>query len=85
MKNFTYFHCYEDDLWAGYEKNGLLRESFGIRVPQAINLAEDTLFNSLLKKDGKLYNYIKEKRCGLYVDRIQGGNYFQEYDYDEAR
>lgn len=83
MKNFTYFHCYEDDLWAGYEKNGLLRESFGIRFPQAINLAEDKLFNSLLKKDGNLYNYIKEKRCGLYVDRIQGGNYFQEYDYDE--
>ena len=34
----TYLHCYADDLWEGYEKNGLLREHFGIRFPRAIKL-----------------------------------------------
>jgi hypothetical protein len=83
MKNFVYFHCYGEDLWRGYEKNGLLRENFGIRCMQSIYLSEDRLFNSILKKGGELYNYIKEKKCFLYVDRLQGGTVIQEYEYDE--
>ena len=83
MQNFVYFHCYGEDLWRGYEKNGLLRENFGIRCMQSIYLSEDRLFNSILKKGGELYNYIKEKKCFLYVDRLQGGTVIQEYEYDE--
>ncbi len=83
MKRFTYFHCYTEELWKGYEKNGLLRDNFGIRCMQSIYLSEDRLFNSILKKGGELYNYIKEKKCFLYVDRLQGGTVIQEYEYDE--
>jgi hypothetical protein len=50
---------------------------------QSIYLSEDRLFNSILKKGGELYNYIKEKKCFLYVDRLQGGTVIQEYEYDE--
>ena len=79
----TYLHCYADDLWEGYEKNGLLRENFGIRFPQSIHLPEELMFNELAKKDGKLYNYVKEHRCAFYIDRLQGGSVFQNYEYDE--
>ena len=83
MKEFTYFHCYGEELWKGYEKNGLLRDNFGIRCTQGVDVPEDQLFNSILKKGGKLYNYIKENKCPLYIDRLQGGYYIQEYEYDE--
>ena len=48
----TYLHCYADDLWEGYEKNGLLRENFGIRFPQSVHLPEELMFNELAKKNG---------------------------------
>ena len=60
MRKFVYFHCYTEDLWEGYEKNGLIKEKFGIRFPQSIRLPEKEKFNEALKKGGKLYNYIKE-------------------------
>ena len=82
MEKFTYFHCYAEDLWEGYEKNGLLRNSFGIRFMQCIRLPEELKFNELAKKDGKLYNYVKEHNCAFYVDRLQGGTFMQDYEYD---
>ena len=84
MRHFTYFHCYTEELWEGYKRNGMLGEHFGIRCPQTISLPSERLFNSILKKGGRLYNYIKEHRCPLYIDRLQGGGYFFEYDYDKA-
>lgn len=83
MDKFTYFHCYAEDLWEGYEKNGLLREPFGIRFMQCIRLPEELKFNELAKKGGKLYNYVKEHNCAFYVDRLQGGTFIQNYQYDK--
>ena len=40
-------------------------------------------FNSLAKKDGTLYNIIKERKCPVYIDRLQGGSHIDEYEYDE--
>ena len=82
MEKFTYFHCYTEELWEGYEKNGLLRENFGIRFMSHIRLPKELTFNELAKKGGKLYNYIKEHKCPLYVDRLQGGISIQSYEYD---
>jgi hypothetical protein len=53
MKKFTYFHCYAEDLWEGYEKNGLLRDHFGIRFMQCIRLPEELKFNELAQKKEK--------------------------------
>ena len=83
MRKFVYFHCYTEELWEGYEKNGLIKEHFGIRFPQSIRLPEKEKFNEALKKGGKLYNYIKEKNCYLYVDRLQGGSFIQNYPYSQ--
>ena len=75
MKRLTYFHCYTEELWRGYEKNGLLRDNFGIRCMQSIHLSEDRLFNSILKKGGELYNYIKAIQRGE-VEDVFGWNVF---------
>ncbi len=82
MKKFTYYHCYAPDLWDGYEKNGLIRGSFGIRFSQSQGIAEELKFNTLAKKGGKLYNYVKENKCAFYVDRLQGGVFIDDYEYD---
>ncbi|MBP3334343.1 MAG: hypothetical protein J6M35_09910 [Clostridia bacterium] len=82
MEKFTYFHCYAEDLWEGYEKNGLLRDNFGIRFMQCIRLPEELKFNEYAKKGGKLYNFIKEHNCAFYIDRLQGGTFLEEYDFD---
>ena len=83
MDKFTYFHCYANDLWAGYEKNGLIRDSFGIRFPESIDLPEELKFNELARVGGELYNYIKKHKCAMYVDRLQGGCFLENYPYDQ--
>ena len=82
MKKFTYFHCYSPELWDGYVKNGLIRENFGLRVMQTKQLPEKSKFNSIAVVGGELYNFVKEHRCPMYVDRLQGGDYIDEYEYD---
>lgn len=84
MKDFTYFHCYAEDLWEGYEKNGLLRGSFGIRICHSVRLPEKLRFNELARVGGRLYQYVEKHRPALYVDRLQGGDYIQEYPFDKA-
>ncbi len=80
----TFYHCYAEDLWEGYEKNGLLRKNFGIRFPQSIDLPEDQKFNAAAAKGGKLYELVRETKCGFYIDRLQGGCYIENYPYDRA-
>ncbi len=79
---FTYFHCYADDLWEGYEKNGLLRENFGIRFCQNVFLPEELRFNRVAAVGTPLYEYIKKHKCHLYIDRLQGGVIMYDYTYD---
>ena len=82
MKKFTYFHYYADDLWEGYEKNGLLRENFGIRFVETIYQPKELKFNELAKVGGELYSYVKNHKCAFYVDRLQGGCFLENYAYD---
>ena len=84
MDKFTYFHCYAEDLWEGYEKNGLIRDSFGIRFPESIDIPEHLKFNNLARVGGDLYNYVKKHKCAMYIDRLQGGCFLESYPYDQA-
>lgn len=79
----TYFHCYADDLWPGYEKNGLLRENFGLRFCQNVFLPEELRFNRVAAVGTPLYEYIKKTKCHLYIDRLQGGVIMYDYTYDK--
>ena len=80
----TFYHCYTEDLWEGYEKNGLLNTPFGIRFPQSLDLPKDQKFNAAAAKGGKLYELVRATKCGFYIDRLQGGCYIENYPYDRA-
>ena len=79
---FVFFHGYSPDTWDAMVKSGLVGDGDGIRLHQAISLPDELRFNNIAKKDGALYNIIKERRCPFYIDRLQGGCYIEEYPYD---
>lgn len=39
-------------------------------------------FNELAKKDGKLFKLISDNNYPWYIDRLQGGGYIDEYQYN---
>ena len=80
---FTFLHGYSPDTWDAMVRTGLVRKNDGIRYCQSIDIDESLKFNNLAKKGGAFYNLIKERNCPLYIDRLQGGCYIEEYDYDE--
>ena len=80
---FTFLHGYSPDTWDAMVRTGLVRKNDGIRYCQSIDIDESLKFNNLAKKGGEFYNIIKERNCPLYIDRLQGGCYIEEYDYDE--
>ena len=79
---FTYFHCYMPETWEGQVKAGLINEHSGIRFCESILLEDKYKFNNLAKKDGDLYKMVKENKMPFYIDRLQGGCYIENYDYD---
>lgn len=79
---FTYLHCYMPETWEAQIKAGLVRPGDGIRFSQSLDIEERLKFNNLAAINGELYNYVKEHRCPLYIDRLQGGCFLEEYPYD---
>lgn len=49
---FIFFHGYDELLWHGYEKNGLINEFAGVRFCRSLLLPERKKFNELAKKTG---------------------------------
>ncbi|MBQ7301829.1 MAG: hypothetical protein IJW77_18525 [Clostridia bacterium] len=81
---FTYLHCYMPETWEAQLHAGLIRPGDGIRFCQSLDIDEPLKFNNLAAVDGELYNYVREHRCPLYIDRLQGGCFLEEYPYDMA-
>lgn len=79
----VFFHGYSPDTWDAMVRSGLVGDNDGIRFQQSIRLDEEMKFNRLARKGGALYNIIKERNCPFYVDRLQGGDYIQDYVYDK--
>ena len=80
---FIFFHGYTPDTWEEFIKAGLVRDCDGIRFCQSARIDESLKFNSLAKKGGELYRIIKEENRPFYIDRLQGGSSFQNYEYDK--
>lgn len=78
-----FFHGYRPDTWDAMVKEGLIRENAGIRFCQSIGIKEELKFNNLAKKGGKLYEILKETKMPMYIDRLQGGCYIENYAYDK--
>ena len=79
---FTYFHCYLPETWDAQVKAGLINEHSGIRFCESIDIDEEKKFNNLAKKGGELYNIVKKNNMPFYIDRLQGGCFIENYNYD---
>lgn len=83
---FRFYHTYMPEIWEGNIKNGFIDETSGIRLPLNIEYENlpDRLFNNIAKKDGTVWNIVKDGKLGLYVDRLSGGIYYFDYRPDKA-
>ena len=79
---FTFFHAYMPKVFEAQINAGLFRENDGIRFCQSIDINDNLKFNNLAKVGGDLYNFIQDNNCPMYIDRLQGGCFFEGYDYD---
>ena len=79
---FHYLHSYMPETWEAQVKCGLIDENAGIRYSQSLDIPEELKFNNLAAKGGALYELVREMQCPLYIDRLQGGCYIEDYPYD---
>lgn len=79
---FTYFHCYLPETWDAQVKAGLINKNSGIKFSESIAIDDDLKFNNLAARNMPLYNILKESKLPFYIDRLQGGCYFENYPYD---
>ncbi len=83
MKNkFCFYHPYHPETWQAMIDCGLVAEGDGVKFCQSLLIKDELKFNNLAAKGGALYEYIKRTGAPLYIDRLQGGSYIEEYPYD---
>ena len=80
----TFIHTYTEDSWQGLVKNGLWRDGDGLKLMHKPDMPPPYDFNYIAAPGGGLYRRLEELRCPFYVDRLQGGGYIEEYDYDRT-
>ena len=81
---FTYYHCYMPQTWEAQERCGLIDEHAGVRFVEAVTLPEELKFNRLAAEGTPFYRLMCEQRLPMYIDRLQGGVYMENYAYDQA-
>ena len=79
---FTYLHAYMPETWDAQVKAGFINKNSGIRFCQNIALDEEKKFNNLAREGGTFYSIVKENGFPVYIDRLQGGTFFEGYNYD---
>lgn len=77
-----FFHVYNEECFKGLEKNGFINKDTGFKIQHDFPMPNHLKFNEFAKKDGKLYNLIKDGSFPFYVDRIAGGTVYHKYDFD---
>ncbi|NMP38481.1 MAG: hypothetical protein GX051_10270 [Clostridiales bacterium] len=82
--NFIFFHGYDEPLWDGFLKRGLIDKNAGVRFCQNILLGSGKKFNAFAAKGGRLFRLIHDNDMPWYIDRLQGGVYIDNYNYDMA-
>ena len=80
---FTVFNCFTPESWKGHVKRGFVGENTGVRFCQHKPAAPERKFNEIARRGGMLDNILKENRFPFYIDRLQGGCWFESYDYDK--
>lgn len=77
-----YCHTYMPEIWEGIVKNGFIGKDSAVRLGLNWRIEGKRDFNIIAKKDGELYNIIKQGDLGFYVDRLQGGVEYFDYTPD---
>lgn len=78
----TFLHGYMPDLWDAQVRRGLVNPGDGIRFCQGKLIKPEMQFNQLAGKNSKLFRILSELKTPLYIDRLQGGCYIDNYVYD---
>ncbi len=77
-----FFHGYHPEVWDAQVKRGLVNDNDGVRYCQSITIKDYLKFNNLASRDGAFYKMLANEKRAFYIDRLQGGTYFEGYDYD---
>ena len=77
-----FLHGYIPEMWPGLVRRGLIDDTSGIKFHQVMDTPDPLRFNHLAKEGGELYGIIRECNRPFYLDRLQGGWWFYEYDFD---
>lgn len=62
----------------------MIDEHAGVRFCQTIDLEEDHKFNNLAAVGTPFYKMMEETHMPMYIDRLQGGCFMENYPYDWA-
>ena len=79
-----FIHGYDERYLPGLEKHGLWNRDSGLKVTQHFATPAAEKFNALAASSGQLHRLVRERHCPLYIDRLQGGTYYQRYDFAPA-
>jgi hypothetical protein len=82
LKQFCFIHMYDEQYWKGLEQHNMINTNSGIKINQVYAIPKAQQFNQLAGSSSNLFKMIKEKKITLYIDRLQGGIYYDKYDYD---
>ena len=77
-----FFHAYHPEVWDAQLKKGLVNDEDGVRFCQSITIKDYLKFNNLAKRGGDFHKMLSDEKRAFYIDRLQGGTYFEGYDYD---
>ena len=77
-----FLHGYLEESWNGFVKRGLIDDTSGVKFHQIYDTPDDRRFNRLARKNGPLYEIVRECARPFYIDRLQGGWWFLDYAYD---
>lgn len=61
---------------------GIAAKGDGFKVTQSYATPEEYRFNNIAGRGGELYLIVKDYASCFYIDRLQGGVFYSEYDYD---
>lgn len=71
------------ETWDAQVRSGLIDKFAGIRFPQSALLEPQSKFNAAAKEGGRLFGIVEEMKCPFYIDRLQGGAFYEDYEYDK--
>ncbi|MHB1152977.1 MAG: hypothetical protein ACYCWE_04600 [Eubacteriales bacterium] len=80
---YTVMHAYYPGYQKGLIRTGLWSEGDGIRLMHKPSFENDIEFNNIVRKGTEFREFIEDKKCPLWIDRLLGGiDICKGYQYD---